>query len=201
MKYQEFQHTIQKPYFTRNTLAFQNLPVYDYQLTLWQKKGYIQRIKNGLYVFVNRKKELSPQEISFLLYEPSYISLESALSHYGIIPEIVHATTSISPRTTRTFSNDFGLFSYKHIKSELFFGYDEYETASGKYLYAHPEKALLDYIYLNSGQIDNKDDIRELRINGGELRSGMDKKRLHHYLQEFHIKKIDEIISLIFKIC
>jgi predicted transcriptional regulator of viral defense system len=201
MKYQEFQNSIKKPYFTRNDLVFQSLPVYDYQITLWQKKGYIQRVRNGLYVFSNRKKEVSPQEISFLLYEPSYISLESALSHYGIIPEIVRATTSISPRTPRTFSNSFGVFSYRHIKPELFFGYDEYETTSGKYLYAHLEKALLDYIYLNSGKIQNKDDIRELRINGEELRSGSNKKRLQRYLQEFHMKKMDQIISLIFEIC
>lgn len=197
MKYQEFKRRINKPYFSRMDILFNGLNVFDYQLSLWQKNGYIEILKRGLYVFVDEKKRILPEEISFFLYEPSYLSLEFALGYYGIIPEMVFTKTAVTTKTTRKFTNEFGSFSYRHIQPKLFFGYVAKETDFGKYLLAEPEKALLDYLYLNLGKINGEKDVSELRINKEELLKILDQKKLKIYLNEFGIKKLDKVTGMI----
>lgn len=201
MKYQEFKKIINKPYFNTLDILFHNLKVYPYQLSLWQKMGYIGHLKRGIFFFIDEKEKITNQDISFLIYSPSYISMEFALNYYGLIPEIVYAKTSITTKTTRNFYNDFGIFIYRHIKPELFFGYIPIETLTGKYLLAEPEKALLDYLYFNLGKLKDRGDIEELRINYFELNKIIDRKKLNLYLKEFNIKKLSKLTSELFKIC
>ncbi|MEI6587713.1 MAG: hypothetical protein WCO05_02060 [Candidatus Moraniibacteriota bacterium] len=198
MKYQEFKKSINKPYFNNLDILFKKLNVYAYQLSLWRKKEYIGRLKKGMYFFIEEKEKMIPQEISFLLYQPSYLSLESALSYYGLIPELVYAQTGVTTKTTRKFSNDFGNFGYRHIQSKLFFGYVAVETKFGKYLMAEPEKALIDYFYFNSGKINDQKDVSELRINQDELKRIIDRKKLDFYLKEFDIEKLTRSINMLF---
>jgi predicted transcriptional regulator of viral defense system len=197
MKYQDFKKSINKPYFSRMDVLLYDLSVFDYQLSLWKKKGYIESVKRGLFVFSDEKEGLLPEEISFVLYEPSYLSLEFALGYYGIIPEMVFAKTAVTTKTTRKFSNGFGLFIYRHIQPKLFFGYVATETAFGKYLLAEPEKALLDYLYFNLGKIKSEQDVSELRINKEELVKVIDREKLETYLDEFGIQKLERIIRMI----
>ena len=110
MKYQEFKKALDKPYFTTLDILLKKLNVYNYQLSSWQKKGYVNRLKKGMYFFVDEKEKITSREVSFLIYQPSYLSMESILSHYGLIPEMVYAQTGITTKTTRKFSNDFGNF-------------------------------------------------------------------------------------------
>ncbi len=167
------------------------------QLSRWAAMGYIHQIKRGLYVFNDQKSKLDPFNISFLLYEPSYVSLESALNYYGFIPEMVPVTTAVGTKTTRTFENEYGRFSYRHISPKLFFGYVPRETAAGKYLLAEPEKAVLDFVYLNSTSIMSADDIYELRINPAEFKKEIDVAKLKKYLAEFNSKKMGQAVRLI----
>lgn len=197
MKYQDFKKTINKPYFSRMDILLNKIDVFGHQLSLWRKKGYLENVKRGLDVFSDEKSKLSPEEISFLIYQPSYLSLEYALSHYGIIPEMVFMKTSVTTKTTRKFSNGFGVFSYRHIQPKLFFGYVAQNTAFGKYLLAEPEKALLDYLYFNLGKINDGGDISELRINKEELKKMIDRKKLERYLDEFGIQKLERITHMI----
>lgn len=201
MKLKDLKNIIKKPYFDKLDLDFLKKKVYSYQLSVWKKKEEIEHLKRGIYVFCDQRENLSPKEVAFLIYQPSYISLEYALSHYGIIPEVVFGITSMSTKTTRKFSNKFGSFFYRKIKTNLFFGYEPYQTKYGKYLLATPEKALLDYLYLNLGKINNEDDIEEIRINYNELRSVINKNRFKKYLKEFKIKKLDRIANIILKKC
>ena len=201
MKYQELKKALNKAYFTKLDILLQKLNVYDYQLSLWQKKGYINRLKKGIYFFIDEKENITAQEVSFLIYQPSYLSMESILSQYGLIPEMVYAQTGITTKTTRKFSNIFGNFTYRHIQPKLFFGYMPIETQFGKYLIAEPEKALLDYFYFNSGKIKNKKDIEELRINCDELRRIVDRKKIDSYLKEFDNQKLTRNINMLFEIC
>jgi len=197
MKYQDFYKTIKKPYFSRMDISLMGLVVYNYQISLWAKKGYIERIKRGLYVFSERRSELSPEEISFLLYEPSYISLEFALNYYGFIPEMVYAITAVSVKTTRSFNNKFGKFIYRSVKPPLFFGYRVMETKNGKYLLAEPEKAILDYLYFNLIHINSKEDIEELRINCEMIKKTVNRKRFKFYAEKFESEKMQKIIKII----
>jgi hypothetical protein len=201
MKLKELKKTIGRPYFSRADMNLLGDKVFDYQISFWQKNHEIERLKRGVYIFSEEKEKVSAEEIAFILYEPSYISLEYALNHYGIIPEAVFNVTSVTTKTTRKFSNDFGLFSYRSIKPGLYFGYNVHQTDYGKYLLAMPEKALLDYVYLNLGKINNERDVEEIRINYDRLSELISKKKIKDYLKEYKIKKLDRIINLILKKC
>jgi predicted transcriptional regulator of viral defense system len=112
------------------------------------KKGSIIRIKKGLYIFGDeyRRKPFSREILANLIYGPSYISLEYALQHYGLIPERVEAVTSVSTGRSRRFSTPVGLFTYRMIPLEAFrVGMDRIEIGDGRaFLMATPAKALAD---------------------------------------------------------
>jgi predicted transcriptional regulator of viral defense system len=137
------------------------------QLNLWTQKGYLERIRRGIY-------KLSDFEIGepFLLasfiYTPSYISLETALNYYSIIPDIPFAVTSVTTKKTITFRNkNYGVFFYSSIKPDLFFGFNSV-LAEKKYGYniALPEKALFDYFYLRAKKVKPTESfIEELRLS------------------------------------
>lgn len=190
MKYQEFEKQINKPFFSREDIKTNGFKLYNHQLSSWVKKGYLQRAKQGFYIFSNKKEELDPKEISFHIYHPSYVSLESALSFYGAIPEVVYATTCVTTKPNRKFSNIFGNFIYRNIRPGLFWGYDVFETKHSKYLLASKEKALLDFLYLN--KIDDNG-FEEMRINEDFLKN-IDKDKLAVYLKEYHSKKLEKIV-------
>jgi len=192
MKYNELAAAIKAPIFTRNDLALSRHKVLDGQLSLWVKKGYLIRLKKGVYAFSRERDRLKGEGIAFLLYPPSYLSLESALAWYGFIPEIVYAYTSVTARITRTFENAFGRFSYRHVKSDLFWGYREIKAEQGPYLLAEPEKALLDFFYLNLGRINTEDDFDSIRLNEEEMEKTLDKDKFFRYLQAFGVKKMEK---------
>jgi predicted transcriptional regulator of viral defense system len=200
MKYQDFKNIINNPYFSTLDIHIKKLRVYNYQISYWQEQGYISRLKKGFYYFNDQVENINPKEISFFIYRPSYISLETALSNYGLIPEMVYSHTAITTKANRKINNHFGNFSYRHIHPRMFFGYKSISTKNGKYLIAEPEKALLDYFYLNLGQINDEQDIKELRFNLQEIKK-IDKKKIKKYLREFNIKKLDKMINLLLKLC
>jgi hypothetical protein len=192
MKYNELSAAIKSPVFSRNDLALSGHKVLDYQLSLWVKKGYLVRLKNGIYAFSREKERLQGEGIAFLLYQPSYLSLESALAWYGFIPEIVYAYTSVTAKITRTFENACGRFIYRHVKSELFWGYVEMKTDYGPFLLAEPEKALLDYFYLNLARINNKDDFENIRLNQEQMENTLNEDKFMIYLKTFGGKKMEK---------
>lgn len=192
MKYNDLEACIRSPVFTRQELLIHGLRVYDYQLSLWVKKGYLIRLKNGVYAFARDADQLVGEEIAYLLYQPSYLSMESVLFHYGFIPEMVYAHTSVTAKTNRVFDNDFGRFIYRHIKKELFWGYRAVSSKSGLYLMAEPEKAVLDYLYLNLAKIRSQEDFEGLRFNGGQLGSRLKPDRFLRYLAAFDSLKMEK---------
>jgi len=123
------------------------------QIVKWVKDADIIRLRRGVYTLNNdeRSAGLSKMLIANILYYPSYISLEYALGYWQMIPEAVFSVTSVSPKKTQEFSNDFGAFIYKNIKKNMFFGCvkvkDEFNY---DVLIATPEKTLLDFFYLKT---------------------------------------------------
>lgn len=198
MKYIELLEKINTPIFSIQDLKISNVSILPYQISKLNKDGYLTKVKNGLYIFSNKKNLISIEHLAFKLYEPSYISLESALFYYGLIPEIIYNVTSISTKATRKFKNNFGVFIYRNIKKELFWGYKKEEKNGQVYLIAEPEKALLDYIYFNISKIKNTDDIEGLRLNYSIIKE-LDIKKLNEYTALFKNKKIKEIISEIIR--
>jgi predicted transcriptional regulator of viral defense system len=115
----------------------------------WKNKGYLTMLRRGLYVLSETKNKIDVMAFATKLYSPSYISLETALSFYGIIPEAVFTTTSITTRKTKSFATPIGNFSYQKIKVEAFGGFETKKQDHISFNLALPEKALIDFFYLN----------------------------------------------------
>jgi hypothetical protein len=127
---------------------------YD-KINYWVKSGDLIQVKKGLYVLGNRFSEKSPDPflLANQIYGPSYISMDSALSLHGLIPERVFQITSVSTRTSKQFNTAMGRFDYIQVKPSYFsFGIGNYgNPTSGYFMMASPEKALWDKIVLTSG--------------------------------------------------
>ena len=112
-----------------------------------EKEGVLIRLKRGLYC-VNADSVRSLANLGAVannLYDgASYVSMESALSHYGLIPERVMGTTSVVTGRSIRFETPLGWFSYRRIPEDLF-GIGV-RSVDG-YLIASPEKALCDYLF------------------------------------------------------
>jgi len=133
-------------------------------LLTWQKKNYLTKLRNGYYKLnIVRNSEFELFITANKIYTPSYISLESALSFYGIIPEAVFSVTSVTTLKTNSFENKEGNFIYKHLKSKLFFGYQLIQAGDFFYKIADIEKAILDFFYLKN-TIVSVEDIKSLRF-------------------------------------
>jgi hypothetical protein len=122
------------------------------QLHTLVKKKWVKPVKQGIYI-LNESFGLRPystEVIANMIYGPSYISLEMALSSYGLIPERVETITSVCYGNSRSFDTDLGLFEFAHIKSELYpLGVTVREIFENTFCqFATPEKALTDFIYL-----------------------------------------------------
>ena len=157
------------------------------RLSEWQKKGYIKKIVKGYYIFSDIDVDESMlSAIANKIYKPSYISFETAMSHYRLIPESIYMITSASTRRTYLFETPVARFSYRTIKPALFFGYS---ILPGGIKMAFMEKAILDYFYINpSARTVN--DFASLRINREEMLSRLNKERLTEYLRRFNQKRL-----------
>lgn len=161
------------------------------RLNEWQDKGYIKKIINEYYIFAGSgRSELDLFIIANKIYGPSYVSLESALSYYNLIPEGVYSVTSVTSRTTRNFSSKIALFSYRKIKPELLFGYRIVNHRGQGFKMAEIEKSLLDYFYL-SPQLKSEDDFREIRINPETLKEQASLAKIKNYLKLFGNKSLE----------
>lgn len=109
------------------------------------KSGLFLKLRNGFYMIADSNPSI--YFVGNKLYEPSYISLNTALSYYGIIPEVVYAITSITTKAFREFNTPKGNFIYQRIKKEAFTGYSLKQIDKEKVFFAEPEKALADYLY------------------------------------------------------
>lgn len=168
---------------------------YRPRLNEWQGKDYIKKVIRGYYIFSDLKlSEETLFKIANRIYLPSYVSLESALSYYHLIPESVYGITSISTRKTYHFVTSIGEFSYRTLKPPLFFGYDLIKFQEKYLKMASIEKALLDYFYLHS-DIETEQDFDSLRINKEMFFEKMNEEKLQNFLRKFNQKKLTGIIN------
>lgn len=120
------------------------------KISALEKKGDIIRLKQGMYV---PNPDLSGKQLSLFmignnLYGPSYISLQSALRYYGLIPERVYTICSMTMKRSQMFYNDLARFEYVHVDKDVFPIGVRLETLDDgtAFLIATPEKALCDLI-------------------------------------------------------
>lgn len=166
MKYYEFRKALKKMAVFNLTDIYKIEPGFDARrLYEWQEKDYITKIINGHYIFTDLEiNENILYEISNKIYRHSYISLESALNYYDLIPEQPYMILSVSTRKTAAFNTQIGNFSYRKILKEYFFGYNIEKIGKICWKIACPEKAVLDYLYFHS-DIKTRQDTIGIRIN------------------------------------
>jgi hypothetical protein len=151
--------------------------------------GELLRIVRGLYCLDTRflRTRINPLELAQRIQGPSYISLESALSYHGWIPEGVYTVTSTSLERSRTFDTPLGVFSYTRVPQSCFYsGVNRIVTEDGgSFLMAEPLKALADYVYAHHCPWDSATPVREsLRVEEpslAELDASSFEPLLKHY--------------------
>jgi predicted transcriptional regulator of viral defense system len=120
------------------------------KITRLKQNGSLVRIKNGLYVIIDKDNEnpLSTELIANHLYGTSYISLETALAYCGMIPERVYTIRSMTTKRAKNFTTPLGNFEYKTVSSDYFSIGLRQEIIENRYafLIATPTKAVCDMI-------------------------------------------------------
>ncbi|MDB5211199.1 MAG: hypothetical protein JWQ30_2026 [Sediminibacterium sp.] len=170
------------------------------RLVEWQRKGYIQKLINKWYVFADiPMTEWLRYRISNCLYRPSYVSLESALSHHGLIPEAVYSVQNVTTRKTIAYETVAGTFHYRTIKPYLFFGYEVDKSQTIPVLMASPEKAILDYFYLSPG-LNTIQDMEALRFNLDTLHEIVNQEKLTSYAACFESTVLIKRLKLLNKL-
>lgn len=147
------------------------------KVTQMLRSKEIIRIKKGLYIFgpKYRRSLISLEILANQIYGPSYISLEYALSYYGLIPEFVVEITSVTTKRKKEFSTPVGRFSYRHLPTDLFsVGFTLEQVAPyGAALIATPEKALADLLYLRKFTVSSNTDLENLLFDNLRLGENM----------------------------
>ncbi len=140
------------------------------QLDRWVKSGRVIRLRRGVYALGEPYRKTTPHPFATAnaLKKASYVSLQSALAHWKMIPEHVPLTTSVSSRRPEEITTALGRFAFRHVTARLLFGFDEVEVSRGQRArLAGPGKALVDLLYLTPGS-DRIEYLRELRIERPE---------------------------------
>jgi predicted transcriptional regulator of viral defense system len=160
-------------------------------LSEWIKRGNITKIRQEWYCFSNfQPTDYEYFYISNKIYSPSYISLESMLEFYNVIPEAVQQITAISTQKTKTFATELGTYVFRKVKTNLFWGYKIVEYNNIGITIATLEKTILDYLYLNN--INSTLDFEGLRFNKDRLKENIDKKIMGEYLVRFNNSEVEK---------
>jgi len=136
------------------------------QLSRWTNAGRLYQLRRGLYALAPPFQKVKPHPflVANRMVRASYVSLQSALAHYGLIPEYVPVVTSVTTARPGRWETPLGVYEFRHIKIDLLAGYRLTDLGGGqKAFVATPEKALLDLVYLQPGG-DSPDYLRELRL-------------------------------------
>jgi predicted transcriptional regulator of viral defense system len=185
------------PCFTTRFLAAgKNLAQIRLQLSRWGKAGKVIRLHRGLYCLSEpyRKNKPEPFCIANGLKSASYVSLQSALAWYGLIPEYVPAVTSITTGRPETVGTTLGRFVFRHIRKNLFWGYQQLTFSSGQTAFvARPEKALLDLIYLTP-KGDTQAFLEELRLQHTDQ---LDIIVLRQFAQKAQSPKLNRAVDIL----
>lgn len=172
------------------------------RITKLLKKKEIIQIRKGLYILgpEYRKGYLSKEILANMIYGPSYISLEYALSFYNLIPERVEVVTSVTPKRKKTFDTEIGTFIYYTLNFKYYhFGYTTKRMKDGRnFLIATPEKAIADKIYFEKSLKTPKQIFEflteNLRIEKADLKN-LDLVSMEKMVSAYNKRKMYNILK------
>ncbi len=169
------------------------------QLADWVRAGKVVQLRRGVYTLAPSHQSKHPHSyvVANHMVRASYVSLQTVLSHYDLIPEHVAVVTSITTGRPGMWQNLYGHFSYQHIQPDLFFGFEYRQVTQTQSAYmATPEKALLDLIYLTP-KADSQEYIRALRLQNLDQ---LNIERLTTYVERINKPKLKRALSPILQI-
>jgi hypothetical protein len=164
-------------------------------------KGYLIPIRRDLYLIKSAKRGiLNYFEIALIIYGPSYVSFESALSYHGWIPEAVRTTTCATVKRTKAFETPLGIFSYEHIPIKAFsFGVEQHQQDALTLFIAAPVKAIADIVYVRKRAWDSISDLYEdLRIEVESFQSS-DRKLLIELIENYPSSRVKQTLNVLLK--
>ena len=172
------------------------------------KAGELIRLKNGFYLITDKIQHgtstvIPYEQIANMLYGPSYVSLEWALSFYGIIPERVYAVTNMTLGRTKEYRTPIGTFTYNALSAEKYaIGITQKSSGDfiGGFLIATPEKALADLVFTTCSNL-NKEQLKtelleSIRIDY-DCFYQLDKQLLFDITQSYHAKSVYNLLDLV----
>jgi len=162
----------QEPVFETGLLLAGDVTPVDVrrQLSRWTASGRLYQLRRGLYALATPYQKVKPHPflVANRMVRGSYVSLQSALAYYGLIPEYVPVVTSVTTGRPARWDTPLGSYLFRHIQVELLRGYRLGEVSPGQEAFlASPEKALLDLVYLQPGG-DSLPYLQELRLQNLE---------------------------------
>ena len=166
------------------------------QLSRWTASGRLHQLRRGLYALAPPYQKVRPHPflVANSLVGGSYVSLQSALAHYNLIPEYVAQTTSVTTARPASWKTPLGVYSFRHIKADLFYGYRRVDLGGEQHAFvASPEKALLDLAYLQPGG-DAPPYLRGLRLQNLER---LDLEELGRLAERAHSPKLRRAAAFI----
>jgi predicted transcriptional regulator of viral defense system len=165
------------------------------QLARWTKGKRIVQLRRGLYAIAPpfQKNKPHPFLVANRLQRASYVSMQTALAFYGLIPETVNITVSVTTGRPERLETPVGIFEFHHIKTDLLYGYQMIDLGGQHALVATPEKALLDLVYLQTGG-ETLSYIHELRLQNLEQ---LNSKLLNKQAEVFHSAKLHKAAEVI----
>jgi len=173
-------------------------------ITRWVKQGRLMQLKKGLYTTNRYYNQLTTKNsylefISNKLRYPSYLSLEYVLTKNQVLTESVFVYTSISQKTTRSYTNNFGTFTYRTISNALFTGFTIIQKEGFAIAIATKAKALFDYLYLKLYReaLITQQMLVELRLNLDEF-TAADIQNFSNFCGLSGIKKYKKLPKLLF---
>lgn len=166
------------------------------QLTRWTNAGRTIQLRRGLYALAPpyQKVKAHPFTLANRMVPGSYVSCQSALAHYSLIPEYTPSVVSVCSSRPRTWDTPLGTFIFRHVRRKYLFGYGLLKAAETQQaIIAAPEKALLDLIYLTSGG-DSEAYIESLRLQNFDQ---LDEGELERYAHGFGKPKLQRAIMIL----
>jgi predicted transcriptional regulator of viral defense system len=143
-------------------------------------QGILVQLRRGLYMTSPLVSKITPEPflIANHLHGPSYISLDSALFHWGLIPERVFEISSVTPKISKKIMVQNAVYSYTHLPIAYYpLGVQSIAlTKTQTVLIASPEKALCDKVITTAGiNLRSKQQamaflVEDLRIDKDQLR-------------------------------
>jgi hypothetical protein len=154
------------------------------------RKKEVLRLKGGLYCLAEpyRRSHPHPFVVATLLHSPSHISLESALSYHGLIPEAVLVVTSVTVRRSNVFHTPLGSFSFQRVPaSDPRAGVHAIKVDGGGWAFiASPLRAIADTVYLRREVTWENDGLRFLTSSMRIEETDLDEMSLEDFEEVYH---------------